>query len=143
MNEEELSLNNYKMPLEKKQIYVLDDDESVLWSLNLLLVSYGFAVNAFISAERFFSAVPNTAEGCLVLDIHMPGVNGWDTQERLAKTGYKLPVIVITANKDDSFKDKAMKAGAAGFLQKPFGDHYLLHMVNRVFNKEVPIPEGK
>jgi FixJ family two-component response regulator len=65
----------------------------------------------------------------------MPGVNGWDTQQRLIKEGYILPVIVITADKDDRFKEQALKAGAVGFLQKPFEDHYLLHMVNQVFNQ--------
>ena len=137
MNEtKELPLKNYKMPLGKKQIYILDDDESVLRSLKILMVSYGFAVDTFSSAEEFFKAVPNTAIGCLILDIHMPEINGWDTQQRLDKTGYKLPVIVITADKDDRFRDMALKAGAVGFLQKPFEDHYLLHMVTRVFDKQ-------
>jgi len=123
------------MPLEEKQIYILDDDESVLRSLKLLMVSYGFAVDTFSSAEEFFRAVPNSALGCLILDIHMMGSNGWDTMQRLSEKGPALPVIVITADKDDSLKEKALKAGAVGFLQKPFEDHYLLHMVNQVFNK--------
>ena len=64
-------------------------------------------------------------------------MNGWDTMQKLTK----IPadplrlVIVITADKDDNFKEKALKAGAVGFLQKPFEDHYLLHMVNQAFNK--------
>jgi len=131
---EELPLKNYKMPVVKKQIYILDDDVSVLRSLKLLLVSYGFAVNTFSTAEEFFNEVPNSAEGCMILDIHMPGLNGWDTQKRLKKAGYSLPVIVITADKDDRFKEKSLKAGAVGFLLKPFEDHYLLHMVNRVLD---------
>jgi FixJ family two-component response regulator len=137
MNEtEELPLKNYKMPSEEKQIYILDDDESVLRSLKLLMVSYGFAVDVFTSAEDFFSAVPNSAPGCLILDIHMAGANGWDTMQRLTKTGSTLPVIVITGDKDDSFKEKALKAGAVGFLLKPFEDHHLLHMVNQAFKED-------
>jgi two-component system, LuxR family, response regulator FixJ len=133
---EKLKLNDgQEASSDKKQIYILDDDESVRRSLKLLMVSYGFAVDTFSSSEDFFTAVPKNAQGCLILDIHMPGLSGWDTQERLTKTGYKFPVIVITADKDDRFKEKALKAGAVGFLQKPFEDHYLLHMVNRVFNK--------
>ena len=135
MNEiEELPLNNYNMPLKEEQIFILDDDESVLRSLKLLMVSYGFAVDVFSSAEEFFNVVPNGSSGCLVLDIHLTGLNGWETMKKLTKTGYNLPVIVITADKDDRFKEKALKAGAVGFLQKPFEDHYLLHMVNQVFN---------
>jgi len=137
MNEtEELPLKNYKMPLEEHQIYILDNDESVLRSLKLLMISYGFAVDVFTSAEEFFRAVPNNAPGCLILDIHLPVFNGWDTMLKLIKIGYNLPVIVITADKDERFKEKALKAGAVGFLQKPFKDHYLLHMVNRVFSEK-------
>jgi two-component system response regulator FixJ len=137
MQVEELQLKESdKTSSDKKQIYILDDDESVRRSLKLLMVSYGFTVDTFSTAEEFFSAVPNSAKGCLILDIHMPGLNGWDTQEKLMKIGYILPFIVISADKDDSFKEKALKAGAVGFLQKPFEDHHLLHMVNQVFNKK-------
>ena len=121
---------------DKKQIYIVDDDESVRRSLKLLLVSYGFAVETFSSAEEYFKVVPNSTKCCLVLDIHMPGLNGWDALKRLTEAGYNHPVIVITADKDESFREKALKAGAVGFLQKPFGDHYLLHMVTHIFNKQ-------
>ena len=144
MQLEKLLLNERdEMFSDKKQIFIVDDDESIRRSLKLLMVSYGFAVETFSSAEEFFSDVRNKAPGCLILDIHMPGVNGWDTQQRLIKEGYILPVIVITADKDDRFKEMAFKAGAVGFLQKPFEDHYLLHMVSRVFdrieNKTLPL----
>ena len=131
----ELPLKNYKMPLEEKQIYILDDDESVRRSLKLLMVSYGFAVDVFSSAEGFFNAVPNSSQGCLILDINLPGFDGWETMKKLTRTGYNLPFIAITADKDDHFKERTLKAGAVGFLQKPFEDHNLLHMVNRAFNK--------
>src|ERR1035437_4678677 len=131
----ELQLEKFlKTSLNKKQIYILDDDVSVRRSLKLLMVSYGFAVETFSSAEEFFSDVRNKAPGCLILDINMPGLNGWDMMQKFTETGHNHPVIVITADKDDSFKEKALKAGAVGFLQKPFEDHYLLHMVNQVFN---------
>ena len=136
MQLEKLKLNDGDaVSSDNKQIYILDDDESVRRSLKLLMVSYGFAVDTFSSAEEFFSDVRNRAPGCLILDIHMPGLNGWDTQQRLTKEGYNLPVIVVTADKDDRFKEMAFKAGAVSFLQKPFDDHYLLHMVTRVFDK--------
>ena len=73
MNETaELPLKNYKMPLEEKQIYILDDDVSVRRSLKLLMVSYGFAVETFSTAEEFLSDVRNKVPWCLILDIHMP-----------------------------------------------------------------------
>ena len=128
--------NKDEMFSDKKQIYIVDDDESVRRSLKLLMVSYGFAVDTFSSAEEYFKVVPNSTKCCLVLDIHMPGLNGWDALKRLTEAGYNHPVIVITADKDESFREKALKAGAVGFLQKPFGDHYLLHMVTHIFNKQ-------
>jgi len=133
----DLMLNNKdEMFSDKKQIYIVDDDESVRRSLKLLMVSYGFAVDTFSSAEEYFKVVPNSAKCCLILDIHMPGLNGWDTLKKLTEAGYNHPVIVITADKDESFRQKALKAGAVGFLKKPFGDHYLLHMVTHVFNRQ-------
>ena len=92
-------------------------------------------METFSSADDIFCDVRNRAPGCLILDIHMTGLNGWDTQQRLIRERYVLPVIVITADKDDRFKDQALKAGAVGFLLKPFEDHYLLHMVSQVFNQ--------
>jgi FixJ family two-component response regulator len=125
-----------EMFLDKKQVYIVDDDDSLRRSLKLLLVSYGFAVETFSSAEEYFKVVPNNAKCCLVLDIHMPVLNGWDALKRLTEAGYNHPVIVITADKGENLRDKALKAGAVGFLQKPFSDHYLLHMVTHVFNKQ-------
>jgi len=105
MNETaELPLKNYKMPLEKKQIYIVDDDVSVRRSLKLLMISYGFAAETFSSAEEFFSDVRNIVPGCLILDIHMERLNGWDTIRRLTEAGSCHPVIVITADKDEAFK---------------------------------------
>ena len=124
-----------EMFLDKKQVYIVDDDDSLRRSLKLLLVSYGFAVETFSSAEEYFKVVPNSAKCCLVLDIHMPVLNGWGALKRLTEAGYNHPVIVITADKGENLRDKALKAGAVGFLQKPFADHYLLHMVTQVFNK--------
>ena len=133
MNEEELSLKNYKMPLERKQIYIIDNDASVLRSLKILMDTYGFDVDTFTSSDKFFEAVTKRAIGCLILDVHLVGLDGWDTQQKLKKNGYTLPVIVISADKSSSFKDKALKAGAVGYLQKPFEDHHLFHLVTLAF----------
>ena len=136
MTLENLMLNNKdEMFFDKKQIFIVDDDESVRSSLKLLMVSYGFAVDTFPSAEEYFKFVSNSTKCCLILDIHMPGLNGLDALKRLTEAGYNHPVIVITADMDDTYKEKALKAGAAGFLQKPFEDHYLLHLVNQIFDK--------
>ena len=119
--------------IDKKQIYIVDDDESVRCALKYLLMSFGFAVNTFYSSEEFFNAVPNSATGCLILDIRMPGMDGWATLNRIIKSGDKRPVILISADKEDGLKDRALKVGAAGFLQKPFNDQALVDVINVAF----------
>ncbi len=122
-----------KKPAGKKQIYIVDDDESVCRALKLLLVSYKFQVETFNSAENFFSAVPNITPGCLVLDIHMPGLDGWEAQRRLLKSGSRRPVIIISADENGGLEDQALKTGAMGFLQKPFNDQELVDLINKVY----------
>lgn len=119
------------MSSDKKQIYIVDDDESVRRALKLLMVTYGFTVDTFSSAEEFFSAVPSSAPGCLVLDVHMPGMNGWEMQQEIMKTGNSRAVIIITADKNGGLKEQALKAGAVGFLQKPFKDQELVNLINK------------
>lgn len=124
------------MPIEKKQIYIVDDDESVGRALKVLLVTYGFDVSAFTSAEEFFRVVPDSAPGCLILDIHMPGLDGWETLKRIVKSGFKRSVIIISAEKNGGLNEKAIKVGAVGFLQKPFNDQALIDLINGAFGKE-------
>ena len=114
----------------KEQIYIVDDDESVRRALKLLMDAYRLAVRTFSSAEEFFSAVPNSTPGCLILDIHLPGLKGWEAQQRLLKSGSKRPVIIITADKNNDLKEKALKEGAMGFLQKPINGQELIDLIN-------------
>jgi len=119
-----------KMALESKQIFIMDDDESVCRALGVLLVSYGFNVDTFTSTEEFFRAVPTSVPGCLILDFHMPGLDGWETQQRIVGSGCKRPVIIISANKNEKNDEKVFKAGAVGFLQKPFNGQALVDLIN-------------
>ncbi len=114
----------------QKQIYIVDDDESVCCALGILLVTYGFKVDTFTSAKDFFRAVPNNAPGCLILDIHMPALSGWEVLERIVKSGFKRPVIIISADKGGVNHERAIEAGAAGYLQKPFNDKELVDFIN-------------
>lgn len=117
----------------KRQLYIVDDDVSVCRALKCLLLTFGFDVRTFPSAENFFSAVPNSAQGCLVLDIHMPGLDGWEAIKRLIKSKSTRPVIIITADKNGHLRDQALNAGALGFLQKPFNDQELVDLINLAF----------
>jgi FixJ family two-component response regulator len=115
---------------EKNQIYLIDDDESVRKALKRLLGSYGFPAAVFASAEEFLDVVPYDATGCLVLDIHMSGMNGFQLQEELAALGSRLPIIFITADKDIAIKEHALQAGVVGLLQKPFNDRALINLIH-------------
>ena len=119
-----------------KQIYIVDDDESVCRALSILLVTYGFNVDIFTSADEFFLAVPNSAPGCLILDIHMPGLDGWKAQQRIIESGSKRSVIIISADKDEENYKRALKVGAAGYLQKPFNDQALVDLINIALKKK-------
>ena len=122
-----------KISPNNKQIFIVDDDESVCRALSVMLVTYGFTVNTFTSAEEFFRVVPNNVAGSLVLDIHMSGLDGWETLQRLLTSGSKRAVIIISAEKNEGFNEKASKAGALGFLQKPFNGQELVDLINKAY----------
>jgi two-component system, LuxR family, response regulator FixJ len=117
----------------KKQVYIIDDDESVRRALGILLKTFGFKVDTYSSSEEFFSMVSATDPGFLILDIHMPGLNGWDTLQRLYTSGSKRPVIVISADKNGGLRQRALKTGAVGFFQKPVIDHELVDLINKAY----------
>ena len=114
---------------EKKQIYIVDDDESICRALKTLLMTYGFAVTTFNSAKSFFAAVPDNSAGCLILDIRMPEMDGWAVQKQIVDSGSKRPVIFISADHLDNAAGRALKVGAVGFLEKPFSDQALISMI--------------
>jgi FixJ family two-component response regulator len=118
---------------EKKRIYIVDDDVSIRRALKILLTAYGYKVMNFGSAEEFLRTVPNHVPGCLVLDIHMPGMDGWETQRRLFESGSKRPIIIISADKDGGLKSRALNAGAIGFLLKPFPAQQLVDLLRLEF----------
>ena len=136
MKPEKLHLKEgVEMLSKNKQIYIVDDDASVCRALSILLVTYGFKVDTFTSAENFFNVVPKSVPGCLILDIHMPELDGWEALKRI-KSGSKRPVIIISADKNGELNEKASKAGAVGFLQKPFNDQALVDLINIALKKQ-------
>ena len=108
---------------------VVDDDESVRESLPDLLREFGFAANSFSSAEEFLSSDSLDETRCLVLDIAMPGMNGLDLQQELERSGQRIPVVFMTAQKDQVIQSRAFKQGAVRLLLKPFSDTALLEAV--------------
>ena len=117
------------MPKESFTIYVVDDDESIRKALQRLLRSAGYHTVAFASAEDFMDYAPESDEGCLVLDILLPGMTGLELQESLASSGATYPVIFMTAHDNPQWQARAKKEGAFGYLQKPFSEQSLLDAI--------------
>ena len=118
------------MSTERSLVSVVDDDESVRESLPDLLREFGFAAHAFSSAEEFLASDNVDETRCLILDIAMPGMTGLDLQRELKIRGHKIPIIFITARKDEAVRARAFEQGAAEFLLKPFSDTALLAALN-------------
>ena len=112
-------------------VAVVDDDESVRESLPDLLREFGFSARAFSSGEEFLRSDAVRQSSCLLLDVAMPGMDGVDVQEELARRGLTIPVIFITAHNDENIRTRAFAQGAAGFLHKPFSDMALLEALGR------------
>lgn len=109
-------------------IYVIEDDDSVRRALRRLIHAAGRPVEAFASAEEF--PWNEAAPECLILDVHLPGLSGPELCERLRAAGFEVPVVFITAHGDASTRERALRAGAAAFLVKPFAEQALLDAVD-------------
>lgn len=117
---------------ERPLLSVVDDDESVRESLPDLLGEFGFASRAFSSAEEFLLSDCIEQTRCLILDIAMPGMTGLDLQQELRRRGQQIPIIFITAQKDQAIREQAFKQGAFNLLYKPFSDTALFDALNAV-----------
>jgi FixJ family two-component response regulator len=111
-------------------ISVVDDDESVRRTTTLLIESFGFRAATFESAETFLKSGHLHDTSCLIVDVQMPGMNGLQLQSHLAAAGCGIPIIFITAYENNDSRRRAMQAGAAGFLGKPFSDEQLLQTID-------------
>src|ERR1700742_3216502 len=117
-------------------VFVVDDDESMRAALTYLFKSMNLHVEVFSTATAFLeSELPNTAS-CLVLDIRLPGVNGLEFQDVLAKSGIHIPIVFMTGHGDIPMSVRAMKAGAIDFLPKPFRDQDMLDAVVRALDQD-------
>ena len=115
-------------------ISVVDDDASVRESLQGLIRSFGFAVEAFASAEEFLNSYSLPDTRCVILDVRMPGMNGLELQRRLAAEFREIPVILITAHGAGETRSQAIKAGAVDYLLKPFSEEALLRAIHAALN---------
>jgi FixJ family two-component response regulator len=111
-------------------VSVVDDDESVRESLPDMLRQFGFAAEAFSSAEAFLASDVLGRTSCLILDVAMPGMSGPDLQRELATHGPAIPIVFITASGDKAIRTRVLADGAVECLFKPFSEAALLDALN-------------
>ena len=124
----------------KPLVAIVDDDESVCRALKRLVRSVGMHGETFASGREFLDlieAMPSFHPDCVVLDVQMPGLNGLEVQERLARNGNPLPVIFITAHDDAVPRERALAAGAVAFVRKPFNDELFMKTLNAALKTEI------
>ena len=116
-------------------IAIVDDDEPLREALGSVLKAAGFSIDTFASAEEFLNS-PNREEiACLILDVRLPGMSGIELQRRLFEAGDATPIIFVTAHGEASLRDVLIKAGAAGFLNKPVRSDSLLREIYAALDK--------
>ena len=118
------------MKVTSSLVSVVDDDESVRESLPDLVREFGFTAQAFSSAEEFLASDYIDQTKCLILDIGMPGMSGPDLQRELRLRGQRIPIVFITAHKDETVRPRLLAEGAVECLFKPFSDTALLDALN-------------
>jgi FixJ family two-component response regulator len=116
-------------------MYVVDDDEPVRASLKLLIESNGYHVVTFKSAEDFLDSSFGKSPCCLILDIHLPGMSGFNLQKHLLKSQTQIPVIFITGHDSYRMEDEAIRLGAIAYLRKPFDEQNLLDAIQLACEK--------
>jgi FixJ family two-component response regulator len=107
-------------------IAIVDDDAPLREALGSVLKAAGFVIDTFASAEEFLESPRRHHTNCLILDVRLPGMSGIELQRRLIDANFGVPIIFVTAHGDGDLRDLVMKAGAAGFLNKPVRSETLL-----------------
>ena len=115
-------------------IAVVDDEEAIRIALRRLLRSASMNAETFSSGAEFLESMKEHQPDCVVLDLHMPQVNGFAVQARLAEAGNRVPVVVITGHDSAESRERALAGGAAAYLRKPVDDQALLEAIDQAVN---------
>jgi FixJ family two-component response regulator len=124
----------------EQTVYIVDDDESVRRALRRLVLANGLKAEVFSMAEEFLRSPRQAEKCCLVVDLHLPGLDGLELQKQLAAQDRRLPTIFITAHVDARKRDSALSAGAIAFLEKPFNEKTLLRAIEEALAQEKARP---
>jgi two-component system response regulator FixJ len=129
----ELKLPDWEKSMARPNLsfWIVDDDLQFGKSLQRMLKSGGFSAEYFGSAQSFLDSVPPGQSGYAIVDIRMPGRDGFELVEKMRDLHYAMPVIIVTGHVDSHARDRAVKAGAVGYLQKPFSEESLLELVQK------------
>src|ERR1700756_3250213 len=119
------------------QIYVVDDDIAVRESVGRLIRSAGMNVKAFATVQEVLANLGKERPSCLVLDIQLPDMDGFELQEQLARKDLQIPIIFLTGHGDIPMSVRAVKAGAVDFLTKPFDDEALLTAIRQCITSDL------
>ena len=117
------------MAKDQSMIYVIDDDASVRKAFGRLLRSANLDAETFSSAEEFLSSPKQKENACIIIDIRMPGLTGFDLLERLVTERIRIPVIAVSAHDDAETREHAKELGAVSFFRKPVDDQALLDAI--------------
>ncbi len=118
---------------DKKLVHIVDDEDAIRRSASFMLKTSGYAVETWPSGTAFLKEIRHVPEGCVLLDVRMPEMDGLEVQQALLERGVTMPVIVLTGHADVSIAVRAMKAGAVDFLEKPFEKAVLLAAIETAF----------
>ena len=118
-------------PTDSRLVAIVDDDELFRRSIERLVRSAGFMVEAFESAEDFLQHGDLDRTACAILDMKLPGMNGLDLQQRLIARPSPMPIVFVSAHDETVMRAKALRGGAIAFLQKPFDNSALLDALSR------------
>ncbi len=109
----------------KRVIHIVDDEDAIRRSAGFMLKASGFTVTTWTSGVEFLKNVKHTEQGCILLDVRMPEMDGLEVQQMLADRGVAMPVVILTGHGDVSIAVRAMKAGAIDFIEKIFNSVYI------------------
>lgn len=120
---------------DKKLVHIVDDEDAIRRSASFMLKTSGYSVQTWESGVAFLKEVRHASEGCVLLDVRMPEMDGLEVQQALLDRGVTMPVIVLTGHADVSIAVRAMKGGAVDFLEKPFEKAALIAAIEAAFDR--------